>query len=140
MSSGPYVFSQHVILVGGFSGSDYLFEQVSQALLAKGFTVVRPDNHVCVCLLSNFCFMSLSIVLWFRSKAVSDGAISFYLDHFVRTRVSKFAYGQFCTLAFNPMDPEHLCRTQEMFKAYSGERRIRGYFDIILAKVSPNPE
>lgn len=70
-----------------------------------------------------------------RSKAVSDGAISFYLDHFVRTRVSKFAYGQFCTLRFNPMDPEHRCRMNETFTAYSGERRIRGYFDIILAKV-----
>jgi hypothetical protein len=39
---------QHVILVGGFSGSDYLFEQVSQALHAKSFSVVRPDNHVYV--------------------------------------------------------------------------------------------
>ena len=27
---------------------------------------------------------------FFRNKAVSDGAISFYLDHFVSTRVSKF--------------------------------------------------
>ncbi|KAF6750812.1 hypothetical protein DFP72DRAFT_909388 [Ephemerocybe angulata] len=104
----------HVVLVGGFSGSDWLFEQVSQALHLKGLNVVRPDNHI--------------------NKAVSDGAISFYLDHLVRTRVSTLTYGQFCSLKYNPLDPEHRARPASQFTAYSGETRIRGYFDVILAK------
>jgi hypothetical protein len=37
---------QHVILVGGFAASDWLFEQVSTILKKKGFVVMRPETHV----------------------------------------------------------------------------------------------
>ncbi|TFK19368.1 hypothetical protein FA15DRAFT_674490 [Coprinopsis marcescibilis] len=104
----------HVVLVGGFSASDWLFHQVSQALTPKGLNVIRPDSHV--------------------NKAVSDGAISFYLDHFVRTRVAKFTYGQFCTLKYNPQDPEHAQRSSDVFTSYAGEQRLSGSFDVILKK------
>jgi len=70
---------------------------------------------------------------------VSDGAISFYLDRFVRTRVAKLTYGHFCTLPFDPSNPEHTSRMTNTFFAYSGEQRIRGYFDVILAKVRGFP-
>ena len=70
----------------------------------------------------------------FRNKAISDGAISFYMDHFVRTRVSKVTYGNFCSIPYDPSDPDH--RSHTVFTAYSGEKRVGVFFDIILPKVS----
>ena len=71
----------------------------------------------------------------FRSKAVSDGAISFYLDHFVRTRVSTVTYGTFCSKPYNSSDPEHVRRQDNTFTNPSGTKMINDMFDIILPKV-----
>jgi tRNA A37 threonylcarbamoyltransferase TsaD len=46
-------FLQHVILVGGFSASDWLLEKVDEALRPLGLNVIRPDSHVYVSLLTN---------------------------------------------------------------------------------------
>ncbi|KAJ2928083.1 hypothetical protein H1R20_g9013, partial [Candolleomyces eurysporus] len=104
----------HVVLVGGFAASDWLFAKVQEALRPYSLNVVRPENHV--------------------NKAVSDGAISFYLDHFVNTRVSKMTYGNFCHIPFLENDPEHRTRFQNAFLSFGGQRRIKDSFDIILAK------
>jgi len=104
----------HVVLVGGFSASDWLFTQVHQALAPLGLNVVRPENHV--------------------NKAVSDGAISFYLDHFVRTRVSKVTYGSFCATLYDSNNPNHRARTNMVLTSVSGQKGIAGFFDIILPK------
>jgi len=104
----------HVVLVGGFAASDWLFTKLYDLLTPLGLNIVRPENHV--------------------NKAVSDGAISFYLDHFVRTRVSKITYGSFCHIPYNPTDPDHKSRPQNVFTAVTGAKRIRGRFDIILPK------
>ena len=72
----------------------------------------------------------------FRNKAVSDGAISFYLDHFVRTRVSKVTYGIFLHIHYDPNDPDHRSRSHNVFTCESGIEVIPGFFDIILPKVS----
>lgn len=37
---------QHIVLVGGFAASDWLFERVKTILTAKGLFVIRPENHV----------------------------------------------------------------------------------------------
>ena len=74
--------------------------------------------------------------IFFRNKAASDGAISFYLDHVVRTRVSKVTYGSFFTPRYNASDPDHRSRSHEVFIGVSGEERINGAFDVILPKVS----
>ena len=71
----------------------------------------------------------------FRSKAVSDGALLFHHDHFVRTRVSKFAYGTFCAIDFDSAAPDHQQRHHDTYTDVSGIRRIRGSFDVILPKV-----
>ena len=39
---------QHVILVGGFAASGWLFDKVHKKLLQHGMNVIRPQNHVCV--------------------------------------------------------------------------------------------
>jgi hypothetical protein len=72
----------------------------------------------------------------FRNKAVSDGAISFYLDHFVRTRVSKVTYGSYRSFGYDPSDPDHRSRSHNVYTSVSGTERIGGFFDIILPKVS----
>jgi hypothetical protein len=102
----------HVVLVGGFAASDWLFTRVHELLNPLGLNVVRPGNHV--------------------NKAVSDGAISFYLDHFVRTRVSKFTYGTFCRIIYDPSDPDHQSRSHNVVTNATGEVRIDDFFDIIL--------
>ncbi|CAA7260337.1 unnamed protein product [Cyclocybe aegerita] len=105
---------RHVVLVGGFAASDYLFAKVQAKLTPAGLNVLRPDNHV--------------------NKAVSDGAISFYLDHFVRTRVSKLTYGNFCHIPYDPKAPDHQVRQHKTFVSVSGNKRISDSFDVILPK------
>ncbi|KAF9047806.1 hypothetical protein BJ165DRAFT_1403442 [Panaeolus papilionaceus] len=104
----------HVVLVGGFSANDWLYEKVQTALTPLGLNILRPESHV--------------------NKAVSDGAISFYLDHFVRTRVSKLTYGNFCHIPFDPNAPDHQQRVSKTFISVSGNKRISDSFDIILPK------
>ncbi|EAU91820.1 hypothetical protein CC1G_04587 [Coprinopsis cinerea okayama7 len=83
-----------VFLVGGFAASDWLYNQVKNRLERRGVKVFRPDTHT--------------------NKAVSDGAASFYLDHLVGTRVSKFDYGLNSFVFFDPYDPEHFKRRSKM--------------------------
>jgi hypothetical protein len=41
-----FLYFQHVVLVGGFAASDWLFYKVHELLTILGLNVVRPDNHV----------------------------------------------------------------------------------------------
>jgi len=104
----------HVVLVGGFASSDWLLTKVHESLNPLGLNIVRPENHV--------------------SKAVSDGAISFYLDHYVRTRVSKVTYGVFSDIEYDSSVPDHGSKSHEVFVDVSGTERISDFFDIILPK------
>ena len=72
---------------------------------------------------------------YFRNKAVSDGAISFYLDHFVSSRVSKWTYGIFGDIEYDPSAADHRSRPHMLFTSFSGTVRICDFFDIILPKV-----
>jgi len=71
----------------------------------------------------------------FRNKAVSDGALSFYHDRFVRTRISKFTYGTFAQPRFDPADPDHQQRLHNAYTDFAGVRRIKDHFSVILPKV-----
>ena len=42
----PYF--QHVVLVGGFAASDWLFSKVHELLIPVGLDIVRPENHLWV--------------------------------------------------------------------------------------------
>ena len=71
-----------------------------------------------------------------RNKAVSDGAISFYLDHYVRTRVAKVTYGAIVHEVYNPLDREHGRRAYTVYTDDTdGSLRIPGCFRAILPKV-----
>ena len=41
-----HLYFQHVVLVGGFAGSDWLFTKVHELLTPLGLNIVRPENHV----------------------------------------------------------------------------------------------
>lgn len=104
----------HVVLVGGFAASDWLFENVRNLLARAGLNVLRPKNYV--------------------NKAVADGAVSFFLDHFVKTRVSKLTIGSFANPVFNPNNPEHVEREGSTYTSVSGKKCVKGYFHVILRK------
>ncbi|KAF9478436.1 hypothetical protein BDN70DRAFT_933388 [Pholiota conissans] len=104
----------HVILVGGFASSDYLLNQIHDVLIAAGLNVHRPDTHV--------------------NKAVSDGALSFYLDHVVRTRISKVTYGTLCAMQYEFSDPDHFRRRENLIMSRSGVKLVDGIFSRILPK------
>ena len=40
------LYFQHVVLVGGFAASDWLFTKVYEILTPLGLNIVRPENHV----------------------------------------------------------------------------------------------
>ncbi|KAJ7578246.1 hypothetical protein C8J56DRAFT_969497 [Mycena floridula] len=103
-----------VFLVGGFAASEYLFATLQQRLQAYNLTFCRPDGHV--------------------NKAVADGAVSFYLDHFVTERVSKVTYGTEYDVDYDAGDPEHLARASDSFTCFDGAERIPSGFSILLAK------
>lgn len=69
------------------------------------------------------------------NKAVADGAISFYLDHFVTTRVAKYTYGIPCNVPYDPSKPEHLSRASDCFTGPSGKIKVPGAFSTILKSV-----
>ena len=77
----------------------------------------------------------MKVDLFCRNKAVADGAISFYLDHCVQTRVSRYTYGHFCSTTYNPYDPEHVKRERYTYISLGGKKRVKDSFSIILPKV-----
>lgn len=103
-----------VFLVGGFAASDWLYNQLKNSLEPFGLHFSRPDSHV--------------------NKAVADGAVSFYLDHFVSARISKMAYGINCSVPFDPTNKEHQNRLSSVFTSLTGEKKLSGVFSVILQK------
>jgi len=72
----------------------------------------------------------------FRNKAVSDGAISYHLDHLVKTRVSKVTYGTWEAAIYDPTNSEHLRRSGETHVLPSGRTVLYNHFVAMLPKVS----
>ena len=84
----------------------------------------------------NLAFLNLFWSCNHSNKAVADGAVSFYLDHFVAARMSKIAYGVECSIPFDPTDKEHFnLRSPSMFISLAGVKQLPGAFSVILGKV-----
>ncbi|KAK0471597.1 hypothetical protein IW261DRAFT_1511467 [Armillaria novae-zelandiae] len=103
-----------IFLVGGFAASDWVFLKLQEYLTPLGIAFSRPDSHV--------------------NKAVADGAMTFYLDRAVTSRVSKFDYGVETSRLFVPGDPEHEKRKDKAQIDASGDLRIGYMFNTILTK------
>ncbi|KAH9485830.1 Heat shock 70 kDa protein 12A [Psilocybe cubensis] len=103
-----------VFLVGGFAASDWLFTNLKARLSDNTLDICRPDSHV--------------------NKAVADGAVSFYLDHFVAARISKYAYGIEFSRIYVSTDPEHVARMHSQYTCLDGRIMLPVGFDAILPK------
>ncbi|KAI1793722.1 hypothetical protein LXA43DRAFT_202911 [Ganoderma leucocontextum] len=103
-----------VFLVGGFAASPWLYLSLKEKLSPIGVTLYRPDSHT--------------------NKAVADGAVSFFLDNCVSSRVMKMTYGVHVTVDYNPDDPAHLARQDQKFVRPSGRVMLREGFSILLQR------
>ncbi|PFH47738.1 hypothetical protein AMATHDRAFT_151443 [Amanita thiersii Skay4041] len=103
-----------LFMVGGFATSDYLFETLQDHFKKSGISMLRPDAYL--------------------NKAVAEGAVSYYLDHTVKHRVSKYDFGIPISEVYNPNNPDHLARQNYTFPVASGGRWISGAFSVILHK------
>jgi len=69
---------------------------------------------------------------------VADGAISYYIDHFVQTRVTKLTYGIPVYINYDQSNPEHQRRRTVI--GASGVRKIDDGFRVILPRNKQVPE
>jgi len=106
--------NSNAFLVGGFATSPWLSEQLQRRVSDLGFQFCKPDEHT--------------------NKAVAIGAISYYVDHFVTGRISKFTYGVPCSVLYNATNPEHVRRAHKTYTDGMGDKRISGCFDTMLTK------
>ncbi|KAJ7059084.1 hypothetical protein C8F01DRAFT_1370694 [Mycena amicta] len=103
-----------IFMTGGFSASEYLFSELKRRFAKQGIEVSRPDLNV--------------------NKAVSDGAVSFYLDRFVSARIAKETYGIDCSTVYDSKEAEHRKRSVTTYLTQSGDLRIPGQFFPIVRK------
>ncbi|KAI9060753.1 hypothetical protein FKP32DRAFT_1577403 [Trametes sanguinea] len=104
-----------IFLVGGFAASPWLYNNLQQELRGLGMTLYRPDTHT--------------------SKAVAEGAVSFYLEGFVSARVIKMTYGTEVNVEYDESDPEHRPRKHKRITRSSGRQVLPGAFSTIISKV-----
>lgn len=114
--------------------NDYLYESVKAALKSISVKVHRLDNLPYVqASVSETTTLTRSLI---RNKAVANGAVSFYLDHFVRARYSKVAYGFFGNVAYNKKNKEHRKRlANHSYSNLKGETMLKDHFAEMLPKV-----
>jgi len=112
--------SQFIFLAGGFGASPWIFQEVGREIAAQGLRLSRPDTQTCVFILPKF----RSIYVWTRSKAVADGAISYYLDKFVVSRIVRYTYGTPASIRYDPSDPEHRGRSHKKHLGIVGGMRL----------------
>ncbi|KAJ4469075.1 hypothetical protein C8J55DRAFT_460555 [Lentinula edodes] len=101
-----------LLLVGGFAASPFMFTKLKDDLGQLGLSIHRPDTHV--------------------NKAVADGGVSFYLDHFVSSRVARYSYGIECSTIYQASNPEH--RRRGFYNSIEGTCRVKNCFSLILRK------
>ncbi|KAF6763915.1 hypothetical protein DFP72DRAFT_800828 [Ephemerocybe angulata] len=109
----PYPIS-HVVLVGGFSASEWLYKKLESAVQSLSLEILRPQSH--------------------PNKAVSDGAVSSYLNGIVTARIARFSYGVLRNIEYIPDDPQHAKRSESVLYRPSGRKMVPDAFEVMLAK------
>jgi hypothetical protein len=102
-----------IFLVGGFAASHWLFARLQTLLEPLGLTFSRPDGQL--------------------NKAVADGAVSFYLNNFVSTRIARKTYGIIRRVFYDANNAEHKKRSHKMIKSYCGNL-LDNSWDAIIKK------
>ncbi|KAK0481096.1 hypothetical protein EDD18DRAFT_1312232 [Armillaria luteobubalina] len=101
-------------LVGGFAASSFFYSKLQTHLQSRNIQLSRPDSHV--------------------NKAVPDGAISFYIDHAVNARMSRYNLGSKEFTSYDSSIFEHRRRSSKAYVAANGELSLDDQFDVILPK------
>lgn len=103
-----------IIIGGGLSNSPHVFSQLQKWASDLGLKLSRPGGPI--------------------EKAVTSGALSWYLDASVSSRVAKFHYGTNVAVPFDGNDPEVACRESEKYQDVLGEWKIDGAWSEIVEK------
>lgn len=69
------------------------------------------------------------------AKAVSEGAIAYYLDKSVTACIARQTYGFTCNPQFNKYDRHHRERSQDIFVFGNGKKYVKGGFSTLVKKV-----
>ncbi|KAM6502894.1 hypothetical protein JOM56_002871 [Amanita muscaria] len=101
-----------IVLVGGFAESNWLFNKIWTTF--SDCVVYRPQGDML--------------------NAIADGAIHFYLYHYITMRITRYTYGVRSNIKFNPSDPEHQAREASKEGQYDGKMVLPNAFDILLPK------
>ena len=72
---------------------------------------------------------------WNNHKAVPDSALSFLVDHSVKSRVARATYGTTFADLVDEQNPEHASRSQAWYMNAAGLRVVPSAFQGILRKV-----
>lgn len=72
-------------------------------------------------------------------KAVADGAILFYIDGHVTSRLAPITIGAPLGVLFNAFEPDYVRRTKHHCTLSSGRIVVTGGFDVLLEKVISLP-
>ncbi|KAI0783018.1 hypothetical protein C8Q75DRAFT_811243 [Abortiporus biennis] len=111
---------QTAFLVGGFASSPYLYSRLRTLLQTKDIILSRPDTPT--------------------NKAVAEGAISFYLEHYVSVRVAPVTYGTRIVTYYDPLKEDHLARKSKVMQRPSGRLVLPNAFLVSLVKGTPMRE
>lgn len=68
---------------------------------------------------------------------MSDGAVSYYLDRYVRSRIARFSYGQIIAVLYDSNDLAHVGRADQCVTWADGTVRVNDYFNTMISKVNP---
>jgi len=101
-------------LVGGFASSRWLTDQLNQRLSNLGLKFFKPDTNT--------------------DKAVAVGAVSFYIDRFVKGRITKYAIGVPYCIPYKRSDPDHAKREYKLYTDELGDKYVPDAFDTMLSK------
>lgn len=104
----------HAFLVGGYASSDFLFLSLQRHLAFSNTILCRPGTQL--------------------NKAVADGAVSFYIDHLVKTRVAKVTYGTPVAIRYDSSRLDHIARKKTKILSLSGHWMLPNSFGSILKK------
>ncbi|KAF8345174.1 hypothetical protein F5887DRAFT_1196352 [Amanita rubescens] len=106
---------QSIVLVGGFGESHWLFNILRTTF--EDCLIYRPEND--------------------GLNAVADGAIHFYLYHYVTSRITRYTYGIKSSIRFDESNTEHQRRASSKQEQYDGTMVLPNAFDIILPRNTP---
>lgn len=104
---------KHIVIVGGFAESDYVFSKLTQWATKQQISIGKPDGVA--------------------SKAIAHGALSWHLRSAVRVRIAKYHYGAETDLLYDRDDFEMKGRGR--FQNILGETRVRGAWHSVVQKV-----